>query len=295
MGPCDNNEFGTTRPEPECADQIDIVSAETIAAEKAICHGNTCWDYDSFVRSVRTDAERNYNPQVGHVTRNPVDRQSVDLNEVARARPSDRVSYTAAEVAAPLATNQRRNAEEWIDTTNIQQQELQTEDVGYDTYQGDISDDDLDIDLDFLRNMEPSDLPVLDDASTASNETRNVLWDDWSAENSGAVLPLLSHSFGGHTLTFDDLQPGNRFHYEAIPTGSTVDSGDVEIESIHTEGTSESFHITVKLQDYPIARGSKYLMLHYYLPDGYMTEEGGESPGWVVNTSFGNVTVFRRL
>ena len=91
----------------------------------------------AFVESVRTDAGNNYNSTTNtHVTRNPLDRQPVDLEEVARARPSDQVSFTAAEVTAPLATDQQLdpNFQYNVDETNTQRNELRPEDVGYDGY-----------------------------------------------------------------------------------------------------------------------------------------------------------------
>ena len=45
--PCEDNDFGTTRPEPKCAGHQDLVSTVDINADTGICHGKTCWDFDS--------------------------------------------------------------------------------------------------------------------------------------------------------------------------------------------------------------------------------------------------------
>lgn len=151
--PCEDNDPGSAtrwvsiKQEPECAGYKDPVSLEYINADAGICAGKTCWDYDSFVKSIRKESEN----RGGAAFRDPLTRNIVTIFDVARARPKG-ASTPMEEIMAPVAQNAALDPDYQtrVDAGNTQNRDLEPEDAAVydDDYDSSSSDEDYDNDDD---------------------------------------------------------------------------------------------------------------------------------------------------
>ena len=101
--PCSDTKPGEVHAEPQCEGKRDPVTFDNIKQNTGVCLGKTCFDYDSLVQTVRSQAEATYDGTGTHTTIDPVTRIKVDLPDIARARPEG-ATTTAEETTAPLST-----------------------------------------------------------------------------------------------------------------------------------------------------------------------------------------------